>query len=160
MSTSLENSIFGQALKAGLQASENKSKNLSSIEEVIEKLKLEISLATDNKISIQYKSPTKRNHLATFSVLASTLSALEINDKPKDEKPKDKAIYAVNSEGDEELLSIVEIGSEGYPCTIFLDGNKLIALDKMSFESNLSELISSATIGDKFQRLLNTVNKK
>ncbi|QOW41803.1 hypothetical protein G0027_02420 [Acinetobacter indicus] len=61
MSTSLENSIFGQALKAGLQASENKSKNLSSIEEVIERLKVEISLATDNKISIQYKSPTKRN---------------------------------------------------------------------------------------------------
>ncbi|MBE4724575.1 hypothetical protein IHV21_20470 [Acinetobacter baumannii] len=160
MSNSLENSLFGQALKAGLQASENKSKNLSSINEVIEKLKLEISQATDNKISIQYKSPAKRNPLAAFGVLGSALSSLEINEKPKDEKPKDKAIYAVNSEGDEELLSIVEIGSEGYPCTIFLDGNKLIALDKMSFESNLSELISSATIGDKFQRLLNALNNE
>lgn len=159
MTNSLENSIFGQAFFAGLEASENKAKNLSSINEVIAKLQLDISQATDKKISIQYKSPVKRNHLAAFALATHALGMLEVNDIPKSEKPEDKAIYAVNSIGDEELLSIVEIGSEGYPCTIFLDGNKLIALDKMSFESNISELISSATIGDKFQRLLYAINK-
>ena len=159
MTNSLENSMFGQAFLAGLEASKKKAENLSSINEVIQKLKVEISQATDNKISIQFKSPTKRNHLATFHMLASTLSTIDINDRPKNEKPEDQAIYAVNSIGNEELLSIVEIGSEGYPCTIFLDGNKLIALDRISFESNISELISSATIGDKFDRLLNAINK-
>lgn len=159
MTNSLENSMFGQAFLAGLEASENKANNLSSIHEVIAKLQLDISQATDKKISIQYKSPAKRNHLAAFALATHTLGMLEVNDTPKSEKPKNQAIYAVNSIGDEELLSIVEIGSEGYPCTIFLDGNKLIALDKMSFESNISELISSATIGDKFQRLLNAINK-
>lgn len=159
MSTSSEKSLFGLALQAGLKASESKAKNLASIQDVIHRLKLEIMQATDNKISIEYKSPTKRNHLAAFVMATQTIGMLEMNDSPKSEKPKNQAIYATNSMGDEELLSIVEIGSEGYPCTIYLDGNKLIALDTNSFESNLSELISSADIGDKFQRLLNAMDQ-
>lgn len=160
MTTSLENSMFGQAFLTGLEASKKKAENLSSIKEVIQKLQVEIAQATENKISIQYKSPTKVNHLAVLGVVGDTLRSLELNDKPKDEKPKNQAIYAINSKGDEELLSIIELGSEGYPCTIYLDGNKLIALDKTSFEGNLFELIASATIGDKFQRLLSAAEQQ
>lgn len=159
MTTSSKTSMFGEAFKAGLKASEDKAKNLSSIDNVIQRVDSEISEITNNIISIKYKSPTKINPLAVFG--AATIGALNSQvfiDQPKDEMPKTKAIYAVNRNGDEELLSVVELSSDGYPCTIYLDGNKLIAFDEISFASNLSELISSSTIGDKFQRLLETVN--
>lgn len=152
---------FGDAFLTGIQASEHKAKNLSDIEDVIKNLSEAIKDITTNKISISYKSSRKNSIGSTLAAITmASAIGLELNETPKNEKPENKAIYAINSQGNEELLTPVELGNEGFPCTIYIDGNKLIAMDKQSLEENISQMLSSATIGDKFQRLLNKLEFK
>lgn len=149
---------FSEAYLAGIRASENKIKNLSDIDNVIESLSEAISVVTDKKISVAYKLPKKNSLALTMASLAAASAlGIQIDEKPKSEKPDNKAIYAINSKGSEELLTLVDIGNEGFPCTIYKDGNKLVSMDKLALEENLSELLSSAAIGDKFQRLLREI---
>ena len=48
----------------------------------------------------------------------------------------------------------MELGAEGFPCTIYVDGNRLTSADPESFEENLDILFSSSSTGEKLKSLV------
>lgn len=141
---------FLRAIESGIKASEDKKRNIQEIFNTIDQIKESIEKFTDGKVTLSF-----RNSYVDMAIsLAVKVQSLGLIDR---DKPTSQVLEAVlqGNESKKEDLTIVDLGVEGYPCTIYVDGNQLTALDKEGFEKNLARLLSSPATGSKLVRLVN-----
>lgn len=142
---------FGDSLRHAIQASDAKEKNLRSILDIINDVKVDIENFTDSKVSIGLRDSQKHMILkvaAYYSTFDKTNPLLQ--------KPTNQVMFffltAENSKVED--ITLLELGAEGFPCTIYVDGNRLTSADPESFEENLDILFSSSSTGEKLKSLV------
>lgn len=145
---------FLSAIQSGIQASMDKDRNIQEILDMIDQVKKSVETFTENKVTL-----TLRNSYIDMAV-SLTVKARSFGLMSKD-KPTSQVIEAIlcDNQTKKEELTIVDFGVEGYPCTIYVDGNQLTALDKVGFEKNLARLLASPVTGSKLIKLVDISNK-
>lgn len=143
---------FSKSIDLGVHASELREKNLKAIMDVIATVKNDIESYTKNKVSIDLRDSQKH----TFLKAAALLSSFD-NTHPILQKLTNQVIFALSTqvESKTEDLTVLEFGSEGFPCTINVDGNRFTSADIVSFEDSIESLLSSPTTGEKIKKLMN-----
>lgn len=142
---------FGDSLKHAIEASDAKEKNLKSIFDIIDDVKGDIEKFTESKVSIGMRDSQKHILLkvaAYYSTFDKT-NPLLLN-------PTNQVIFFLSTVDNSKIqdLTVLEIGAEGFPCTIYVDGNRLTSADAESFEENLDLLFSSPSTGEKVKILM------
>ncbi|HCQ9811693.1 TPA: hypothetical protein OUH77_003767, partial [Acinetobacter baumannii] len=72
---------------------------------------------------------------------------------------KSLCLTRVDDIQDFEWLSMLNFSSNGYPCTITIDGNRFDSIDKISLEENIKMLLSTPSTGQKLFRLMKSAGK-
>lgn len=143
---------FGESLSHAIEASNTRDINLKTIFGIIEDVKVDIEGFTNGKVSIGLRNSQKH---AMYKV-ATYFSTLD-KTSPVLDRPTNQVVFLLSNIDDSKHydLTVLELSSEGFPCTIYVDGNRLTAADAESFEENLDELLSSPSTGEKLKSLIN-----
>lgn len=143
---------FGESLSHAMEASDSKEKNLKTIFGIINDVKADIEDFTGGKVSIDFRDSQK--HMIYKA--AAYYSTFDKN-HPILNRPTNQVLFFLSTldESKVEDLTVLELGVEGFPCTIYVDGNRITAADAESFEENLDELLSSPSTGEKLKSLIN-----
>lgn len=140
---------FLDSIKSGLDAAADKEKNIKEIKEVIDEVRVSFEEYSGNILTLK----TRSSYLDTLNQMA--LRGL----KPHYNKntPLNQILYLQlsNNPNKEEELTTLFMGAEGYPCSIYVEGNQLTANDRVSLVKHLSSLLAAPSTGQKFTKLLN-----
>ncbi|MFV5630750.1 hypothetical protein [Acinetobacter oleivorans] len=142
---------FGESLSHAIEASDSKENNLKTIFGIINDVKADIEEFTNGKVSINSRDSQKHmmyKAAAYYSTFDKTNPILN--------KPTNQVLFLVSTIDDSKKqdLTVLELGSEGFPCTIYVEGNRMTAADAESFEENLNDLLSSPSTGEKLKSLI------
>lgn len=142
---------FGDSLKHAIEASDVKEKNLKSILNIIDDVKADIESFTQNRVSIGLRDSQKH-----IMIKAAAYYSTFDKTNPLLQKPTNQVMFFFLTTEDSKVedLTVLELGSEGFPCTIYVDGNRLTSADPESFEENLDILFSSSSTGEKLKSLV------
>lgn len=142
---------FGDSLKHAIEASDAKEKNLKSILDIINDVKIDIENFTQSKVSIGLRDSQKH-----ILLKAATYYSTFDKTNPLLGKPTNQVMFFLLTTENPKVedLTVLEFGSEGFPCTIYVDGNRLTSADSESFEENLDTLFSSPSTGEKLKSLM------
>ncbi|WP_269914791.1 hypothetical protein [Acinetobacter sp. HY1485] len=138
---------FGEYLRKGLENSENKDKNIDQIKCLIKELNHQIQAATDKKVGIMLCT-NLRAQLTNFALGLKSVEDTEAI------KLQEIYAYSISNANEKKSLTKFDFGPQGFPCTIYVDGNRMTAGDIESLQENLGELLSSARTGRKISELL------
>ncbi|OBA12093.1 hypothetical protein [Acinetobacter sp. LMB-5] len=142
---------FLASLKHGIDASAIRENNLNIIFETLINVKEDIEKFSEKKISLKWRD-SQRHTMLKAAALASTfdpsLSVLQ--------KPTSQVIYIFSTINEtlREDLTVLELGTEGFPCSVTIDGNRFTSADIESFQDSLDQLLSSPSTGEKIKKLL------
>jgi hypothetical protein len=157
---------YKSAIKKAIASSEKKDANRKTIFQELKNLSKDIFQATDGRVEIDYTSESnfstssnlstllQRNRSPSYSFLLKEAMDFDKTVKTLPETENNFVIYAINKDKIKTKLSDLILDPEGYPCTIYADGNKLVAYDAKGFQSNLYDLISSVRVGDYLRQIL------
>lgn len=142
---------FGESLSHAIEASDSKENNLKTIFGIINDVKADIEEFTKGKVSINSRDSQKHmmyKAAAYYSTFDKTNPILN--------KPTNQVLFLFSTIDDSKKqdLTVLELGSEGFPCTIYVEGNRMTAADAESFEENLNDLLSSPSTGEKLKSLI------
>ena len=139
---------FLGAIQTGIDAAVEKENNILQIVKVIEDVRKDLEQFSENKLTLVSKV-SQIDALNNFTIKMLTP---QINK----EKPLNEVLFIqLNSnKSKEEELTMLYLGSEGFPCTIYAEGNQLTATDELSFRENMKVLLGSPSTGQKIGRLL------
>lgn len=143
---------YGASINLGIQATQVKKDNMKAIFEVINAVKEDLEAVTENKVSLGMRDSQKHQFLKVTALLATFDS-----NHPVLINPTNQVIYvfSILENSKTEDLTVLEFDTEGFPCTIYIDGNRFTSADIESFEDNIESLLSSPNTGEKIQRLMN-----
>ncbi len=151
----IERRKFGAFINLGIQASEVKKDNLKSIFEVINAVKEDLEEVTGNKVSLGMRDSQKHQFLKVTALLATLNSNHPVLINPTHQVI---FVFSLLDNSKTEDLTVLEFDTEGFPCTIYIDGNRFTSADIQSFEDSIESLLSSPNTGEKIQRLMNLQN--
>lgn len=148
---------FGASINLGIQASEVKKVNIASIFAVINAVKEDLEKVTANKVSLGVRDSQKHKILKATALLATF-----DRNHPEIIHPTNQVIFALSilDNSQTEDLTVLEFDTEGFPCTIYIDGNRFTSADIQSLEDNIDSLLSSPITGEKIQRLMRVQKKE
>lgn len=148
---------YGASINLGIQASEVKKDNMASIFAVINAVKEDLENVTENKVSLGVRDSQKHQILKATALLTTF-----DRNHPMLIHPTNQVIFALSllDNSQTEDLTVLEFDTEGYPCTIYIDGNRFTSADIQSFEDNIDSLLSSPLTGEKIQRLMKVQKKE
>ncbi|WP_312080063.1 hypothetical protein [Acinetobacter schindleri] len=146
-------SNFLEAIKAGISAADVKKDNLAKIFDVIKEAKDDIEEFSNKSLTLVQKV-SQIDVVHSFAVKMSTPQYNKT-------KPLNQVLFVqlTSNENKSEELTMLFLGSEGFPCTIYVEGNQLTAGDENTFRENIKVLLGSPSTGEKIGRLLNEAQK-
>ncbi|MNR86939.1 hypothetical protein D3C71_1376770 [compost metagenome] len=146
-------SNFLEAIKAGISAADVKKDNLCKIFEVINEAKSDIEEFSGKSLTLI----SKVSQLDVVQTFAVKMASPQYNKS----KPLNQVLFVQLTSNDtiSEELTMLFLGSEGFPCTIYVEGNQLTAGDENTFRENIKVLLGSPSTGEKIGRLLREAQK-
>ena len=146
MNFNLEN-----AVKAGLNASIDRERNIEEINRLIEIANLAVLNTTGEKVGLGWRNKTY-NVLGAFAHLSVPLSDERIEDIQKEERIL--YVYKVNDKMINHDLTILNIHPNGFPCEMNFNGNKHVSHDIDALGEAFETLLSSVHFGQKVRSLM------
>lgn len=146
-------SNFLEAIKAGISAADVKKDNLGKIFEVINEAKSDIEEFSGKSLTLI----SKVSQLDVVQTFAVKMASSQYNKS----KPLNQVLFVqlTANESISEELTMLFLGSEGFPCSIYVEGNQLTAGDENTFRENIKVLLGSPSTGEKIGRLLREAQK-
>jgi len=146
-------SNFLEAIKAGISAADVKKDNLGKIFEVINEAKSDIEEFSGKSLTLI----SKVSQLDVVQTFAVKMASPQYNKS----KPLNQVLFVqlTANESISEELTMLFLGSEGFPCSIYVEGNQLTAGDENTFRENIKVLLGSPSTGEKIGRLLREAQK-
>lgn len=139
-----------EAMLKGISASKDKEKIIREIDNLLIETNELLREITLDKMEFKWRPYS----LNTLGLLASVkVSAYDVDIKqPTSEK---RVLYICLADELEirEDLTVLEIDINGFPCSMNVNGNKLIANNIEALKENFGELFSSSDFGDKLRNL-------
>jgi hypothetical protein len=142
---------FTDSLQLGLQTALDRERNFQEIHDVFNSLKEQILAFSNYTITLEMlfqPDPDDEHSIANYFENLTDLYS-----------DKSLCLTNVNNSQDYEWLSMINFSSNGYPCTITIDGNRFDSIDKTSLEENIKMLLSSPSTGQKLFRLMKSAGK-
>ncbi|MBJ6350927.1 MULTISPECIES: hypothetical protein [unclassified Acinetobacter] len=143
---------FLTAIESGIEASLDKEKNIKEILSMVDQVKHEVESFSKGKVTLELASPYEG-----LGVFLKTIAIAEHNKVNNGtDKPADKILKAVlvSDKSISERLTVIEFGTQGYPCTIKVDGDELSAGDSEGLERIFVRLLGSPVTGKKLRKLV------
>ncbi|WP_286859615.1 MULTISPECIES: hypothetical protein [Acinetobacter] len=145
---------FTDSLKLGMQTALDRERNFQEIHDIFLTLKEQILEFSNNLVKLELIFQVVPEDDTTIADYFENLTNLY----------DDKNLYLtdVNNTQNFEWLSFINFSSNGYPCTIIIDGNNFDSIDKISLEENIKKLLSAPSTGQKLFQLIKSAkeNKK
>jgi len=141
-------SNFLEAIQAGIDAADIKKDNLSKIYDVIAEARKDIEDFSNQTLTLV----SRVSQLDAYTQVAIKISSPQHNKS----KPLNQvlSVQLIADKNKSEELTMLFLGAEGFPCTIYVEGNQLTAGDENSFKENIKSLLGSPSTGEKIGRLL------
>ncbi len=145
---------FTDSLKLGMQTALDRERNFQEIHDIFLTLKEQILEFSNNLVKLELvfqENPDDDNSVVDYFENLTNLYS-----------DKSLCLTDVNNLHNYEWLSFINFSSNGYPCTISIDGNQFDSIDKISLEENIKKLLSAPSTGQKLFQLIKSAkeNKK
>ncbi|KAF1026895.1 MAG: hypothetical protein GAK29_00979 [Acinetobacter bereziniae] len=148
------------AAESAITVSEKKDADRAEIFEALKVLISEINQWKEGKITLKLEIKRSNEEIKN-RVVGTALGKMLGLDLPEstesvgnNNSTLDYVLKAMNSEKTYQVTEI-NLSKSGYPCSIYIDGNKETSNDVFAFEQSLQNLMSSVHVGDIFRKLLN-----
>lgn len=142
---------FTDSLQLGLQSALDRERNFQEIHNLFYSLKEQILEFSNNSVTIEMIFREDPDDEDTIIDYFENFTDLYID--------KSLCLTRVDDIQDFEWLSMLNFSSNGYPCTITIDGNRFDSIDKISLEENIKMLLSTPSTGQKLFRLMKSAGK-
>jgi len=139
------------AFKSGFVAFKDKEKNIQEIFEVLKDIKEVVEFSSKDKISVVWVD-------SQIDVISQVAIGLKLGkNHPNYTRLPTQVVYFVLKENKDKKLewTTLEVSSEGFPCTIYVDGNRVTASGKNELIENFESLLSSASTAE----IINSLEK-
>lgn len=145
---------FTDSLKLGMQTALDRERNFQEIHDIFLTLKEQILEFSNNLVKLELVFQEGPEDDATIADYFENFTNLY--------EDKSLCLTDVNNTQNFEWLSFINFSSNGYPCTISIDGNKFDSIDKIGLEENIKTLLSTPSTGQKLFQLIKSAeeNKK
>lgn len=130
---------FLSALQNGIDSAANREANFQEIHDIFILLREQINSFSQDKINTQL-----------YSIIDNPRARPLDYFEDQSQLYSDKRLYVslYNTSSFKNLLTQIYFDREnGYPCTIFIDGDEYTATNKESLEENIQKLLSSPSTG-------------
>ncbi|MDN8396093.1 hypothetical protein QZK79_15045 [Acinetobacter baumannii] len=141
---------FTDSLQLGLQSA-YRERNFQEIHNLFYSLKEQILEFSNNSVTLEMIFREDPDDEDTIIDYFENFTDLYID--------KSLCLTRVDDIQDFEWLSMLNFSSNGYPCTITIDGNRFDSIDKISLEENIKMLLSTPSTGQKLFRLMKSAGK-
>ena len=143
---------FTDSLQLGMQNAIDRERNFQEIHDVFSILKEQILAFSKNLVTLELiyiENPGDSDDLVDYFENSTGLYL-------------DKTIFLtdVDDSGNFECISKIDFSSNGYPCTIEIDGNFFDSIDKISLEENIKKLLSTPSTGQKLFQLMRLIENQ
>lgn len=135
---------FIDSLSFGMQIAQKRHQNFVEIHDVFFDLKNQIEKFSNNKVLIEL-----------FGKAGDYFTMVDNNQDLLYESKNLLASLASDPDNTYSQLTRIDFSTDGYPCTLDIEGNKYDAFDKTSLEENLKILLSTASIGEAIFKIIN-----
>lgn len=132
---------FLDSLSIGMQIAQNRHQNFLEIHNIFLDFKRQLEKFSNNKLLIEFYGKNGDYFTETDSNIIY----------------QDKKLFACLAEKPDQIfvvLTEVKFAKDGYPCTIFIEGDTYDSFDKSSLEKSLKNLLESPDTGQKIFDLL------
>lgn len=132
---------FLDSLSIGMQIAQNRHQNFVEIHNIFLDFKSQLENFSNNKLLIELYGQNGDYFTDTDSSIIY----------------QDKKLFACLAENPDQIfveLTAVKFAKDGYPCTIFIEGNTFDSFDKSGLEKSLKNLLESPDTGQKIFSLL------
>lgn len=138
------------AMLKGISASKDKETIIGEINSLLEETDKLLKDVTGGEVEFKWRK-YELNTLGIIANIALPIYAVDIK-QPTNEK---RVLYICRTADSKirEDLTILEIDIDGFPCSMNVNGNKLIANNIEALKENFGELFSSSDFGDKLRNL-------
>lgn len=138
---------FKTAISDSFVAFDKKEQNIELILGVLREIRSVIEDALTNELSLLWQD----SQLELVKKVALEYTSGKTN--PLYHKPLNQVLYIVSKAHEDirEEWTILEMGVEGFPCTIYVDGNRLTATTIGDLEDNFELLLRSPITAEKFK---------
>ncbi|HAV3886699.1 TPA: hypothetical protein JIF39_003499 [Acinetobacter baumannii] len=142
---------FTDSLQLGLQSALDRERKFQEIHNLFYSLKEQILEFSNNSVTLEMIFREDPDDEDTIIDYFENFTDLYID--------KSLCLTRVDDIQDFEWLSMLNFSSNGYPCTITIDGNRFDSIDKISLEENIKMLLSTPSTGQKLFRLMKSAGK-
>jgi len=144
---------FTDSLQLGMQSAIDRERNFQEIHNLFSILKEQLLAFSNNLVTLEMIFTVDHEDDSVEDYLTNPTNLYA-----------DKNLYltGVNNPQFFEWISQINFSSNGYPCTIEIDGNRFDSIDKISLEENIKKLLTTPSTGQKLFQLMKSaeVNKK
>jgi len=139
-----------EAMLKGISASKDKEKIIREIDNLLIETNELLREITSDKMEFKWR-PYSLNTLGALANIKISVYDVDIK-QPTSEK---RVLYICLADKLEirEDLTVLEIDINGFPCSMNVNGNKLIANNIEALKEIFGELFSSSDFGDKIRKL-------
>ena len=139
-----------EAMLKGISASKDKDRIIREINDLFIETNELLRDITSDKMEFKWR-PYSLNTIGVLANIKIPVYDVDIK-QPTSEK---RVLYICRADKPEirEDLTVLEIHINGFPCSMNVNGNKLIANDIEALKENFGELFSSSDFGDKLRKL-------
>lgn len=149
------------AAESALAISEKKDQDRDEIfgafQELIEQIVEWKSGAINLKLEVKKSDNELKNLMigtALGAMIGVNLKEKETNTSVENNNQTLDYVLKANNEKKSFHITDVSLSNVGYPCSIQVDGNKVVSYDLETLEESLGKLIASVHVGDIFRRIL------
>lgn len=142
---------FKDSLQQGLQSALDRERNFQEIHNVFASLREQILEFSNNSVTLEMVVQTDPEDDNSIIDYFQNFEGLYLD--------KSLCLTDVNNSHNFEWLSYIRFSSNGYPCTIEIDGDRFDATDKIGLEENIKKLLATPSTGRKLFELMKSLGR-
>jgi hypothetical protein len=137
------------ALNKGFESFDQRTKNLSDIKQLVERVRASILEVSHGTVGFKIE-----REISVQNVLNSFLINSELKESKNENTNNIVSVFLKESPAKEIKLTNFSSNINGFPCSIVVSGNKLVAHDIEALEDYFASLLSSANTVEAIKTLM------
>ena len=137
------------ALNIGFESFDQRTKNLNDINQLIQRVSSTILKVSNGTVGFKIEKEK-----SVQNVLNAFLNNSDVMESKNENITKTVYVYLMENPTKEIKLTIFSSNINGFPCSIVVSGNKLVAHDIDTLEDYFASLLSSANTVESIKNLM------
>jgi len=142
------------ALDTGFESFDQRNKNNNDINDLIEMVNQAILEISNNSVGFKISKDVSMQ----MALLSLVGVGTDLKESTSENIPYTASVYSTKNSKKEIGLTKFDSSINGFPCSIIVSGNKLVAHDIETLEDYFASLLSSANTVEAIKTLMDEVN--